>query len=123
MILYAICAIIVAILSIILFFKIWGMTNDVKEIKDRLARVLPTEEEKMSEELKSATMSAEEKAIVMESDFKIGEMVRYAPMNRVMIVKSIHEDGKIECVSYKKNGTEEFEGLYDPAQIEHYKAE
>lgn len=35
-----ICTIIFSILSIILFFKLWAMTNDIKEIKDRLIHKL-----------------------------------------------------------------------------------
>ena len=34
-------------------------------------------------------------------------------MNRIMFIKELHSDGKIECVSYKKDGKEEFEGLYE----------
>jgi hypothetical protein len=34
--LFAIISIVSSILSIILFFKIWGMTNDVKNIKENL---------------------------------------------------------------------------------------
>lgn len=121
MILYAICAIIVSVLSIILFFKVWGMTNDVKEIKERLANVLLTEKEKKHVELqKAALASGEDNTDIVASEFKVGETVRYAPMNRIMVVKSIQKDGDIECVSYKKNGNEEFEGVYKPSQIEHY---
>lgn len=121
MILYAICAIVVSVLSIILFFKVWGMTNDVKEIKERLANVLLTEKEKKHVELqKVALSSSEDNTDKVASEFKIGETVRYAPMNRVMVVKSIQKDGNIECVSYNKNGKEEFEGVYRPSQIEHY---
>ena len=32
MVLYTICLVIVAVLSIILFFKVWGMCNDVKKL-------------------------------------------------------------------------------------------
>lgn len=35
-----ICTIIFGILSIILFIKLWAMTNDIKEIKDRLIHKL-----------------------------------------------------------------------------------
>lgn len=38
-----IVGIILSILSIILFFKLWGMTNDVKEIKNILDLMLRKE--------------------------------------------------------------------------------
>lgn len=116
-----ILSIVFAILGIILFFKIWGMTNDIREIKERLTEVLPTENEKKHFELQNSIKHQKEKDVAANSSFVIGETVRYAPMNRVMIVKSIHADGKVECVSYKKSGEEEFEGIYEPEQIEHFK--
>lgn len=107
------------ILGIILFFKIWIMTNDIRAIKDRLTEVFPTNNEKAYEKLHEAAKTPEVNAAEAASSFALGETVKYAPMNRIMIIKSIHADGKIECVSYKKDGSEEFEGLYEPSQIEH----
>lgn len=120
MILYYVCAIIVAILSIILFFKVWGMTSDVKDIKERLSSVFPTENEKKYIEQQKSIQNQEVAAPNVESEFSIGETVRYAPMDRIMIVKRIRENGDVECVSYKQNGKEEPEGVYKPGQIEHY---
>ena len=118
-ILIEILSIVFFILGLILFFKVWGMTNDVREIKERLTEVFPTEGEKKHIELQNALKPKEDEETAANSVFSIGETVRYAPMNRVMVVKSIHPDGKIECVSFKKDGKEEFEGLYEPGQIEH----
>lgn len=120
-ILIEILSIVFFILGLILFFKVWGMTNDVREIKERLTEVFPTEGEKKHIELQNALKPKEDEEAAANSVFSIGETVRYAPMNRIMVVKSIHPDGKIECVSFKKDGKEEFEGLYEPGQIEHYK--
>ena len=109
-----------AILSIILFFKVWGMTDDVRDIKERLISVFPTENEKKYVEQQKSIQNPEEVVSSVDSEFAVGETVRYAPMNRVMIVKRIQENGDVECVSYKQNGKEEPEGVYKPGQIEHY---
>lgn len=95
------------------------MTNDVREIKERLTRVFPTEDEKKYIEQQKSVKNTEEVVSKIDGEFAVGETVRYAPMNRIMIVKRIQENGDVECVSYKQNGKEEAEGVYKPVQIEH----
>lgn len=104
-----------ALLQIILFFKIWGMTNDVKDIKSRIDKVLPTEEEKKAELFIQKVQGDNNPPL--ESSFNVGDIVIYEPMNRIMSVKAILPDGRIECCSYTKNGKEEFEGVYTANQI------
>lgn len=46
----SIVAIILGILQIILFFKLWGMTNDVREMKNMLDIILRKEFQKSNED-------------------------------------------------------------------------
>lgn len=45
-ILLSIILLVFGILQVILFFKIWGMTNDIAEMNARFKAICPTEEEK-----------------------------------------------------------------------------
>ena len=109
------------ILQIILFFKIWGMCNNVAEMKDRLVRAYPTEEEKKSialyGKLHTPNTELKEENVVSSEDFKVGDGVIYEPMNRRMIIKTIDGNGLLRCVSYQPNGKEEYEGAYKPEQV------
>ena len=98
-----------AILCIILFFKVWGMCNDVRELKNYFIKVQGVE----TIALPANNENTE------DGVFEAGQTVIYPPMQRVMIVKEITDDGLIACVSYNK-GKEEFEGKYKPSQIKHY---
>lgn len=104
------------ILEIILFFKLWGMTDDVKEIKRRAIKAFPYEEE-LSSAVFREFANPQKPSITECGIFHVGDYVVYEPMNRRMVVKAIKEDGSIECCSYKANGKEEFEGVYKPEQI------
>ena len=68
--LYLILAIVWSILCIILFFKIWGMTNDVKEIKDHLLYSQTMERDNASLEQQKNTLSQ-----VTIQDIKVGDKV------------------------------------------------
>ena len=98
-----------AVLCIILFFKVWGMCNDVRELKNYFIKAHGVES------IVPQTSNKE----VEDGIFEPGQTVIYPPMQRVMIVKEITADGLIACVSYNK-GKEEFEGKYKPSQIKHY---
>ena len=97
-----------AILCIILFFKVWGMCNDVRELKNYFIKVTPPQQ------------IAPNTNPVTENVFEAGQTVIYPPANRIMIVKEIDAEGHISCFSYDKNGKEEFEGKYKASQIKHY---
>jgi hypothetical protein len=110
-----------SVLCIILFFKVWGMCNDVAEMKDRFAKVFPTDDEKKAMALQQksyigSTSNAEQEATEI-NDFKVGDSVIYEPMNRRMIIKRIGSGGLLQCVSYKPDGKEEYEGTYKPEQV------
>lgn len=110
-----------AILQIILFFKIWGMCDNIADIRQRLKLTFPNEQEKIetANKAKYQTQDAEDKNTTATSidGFKIGDKVIYEPANRKMIIKEISKDGKLVCVSYKPNGKEEYEGAYLPTQV------
>ena len=110
-----------SVLCIILFFKVWGMCNDVAEMKDRFAKVFPTDDEKKAMALQQksyigSTSNAEQEATEING-FKVGDSVIYEPMDRRMIIKRIGSNGLLQCVSYKSNGKEEYEGTYKPEQV------
>lgn len=106
------------ILQIILFFKVWGMTDNVAKIEQRFAEMFPIKNEEKHQELRQETQQASDNNKPDNIGiYTVGMKVCYPPMNRIMFIKELHSDGKIECVSYKKDGKEEFEGLYEESQI------
>lgn len=54
-----IIAIAVAVLNIILFFKIWGMTNHISEINDNLKMIMLSKKADIKEELKKESKPIE----------------------------------------------------------------
>lgn len=120
-VIFSIILLVFGILQIILFFKMWGMCNDVAEMKERFKAICPTEYEKKSVELyekqQKVFQHKTNPVVNNNSDFQVGDNVIYEPMNRKMIIKEITNDGKFVCISYKKDGSEEYEGTYKPEQI------
>ena len=100
------------ILNLILFFKLWGMCNDVADMKERLKGAFPTKEEK-----RTIDIAEKQQAQADGAGFNIGDNVIYEPMKRKMIIKEITENGMLVCISYKQNGKEEYEGTYKPEQV------
>lgn len=117
----AVVSIVWSVLCIILFFKVWGMCNDVAEMKDRFAKVFPTDDEKKAMALQQksyiGSTSNAEQEVTEINGFKVGDSVIYEPMNRRMIIKRIGSNGILQCVSYKPDGKEEYEGAYKPEQV------
>ena len=107
-IIVSIIIIVFGILEIILFFKIWGMCNNVSRIEQRLAEVFPTKNEEKHQELIQEQKKENGVNPTNIGIYTVGMKVCYPPMNRIMFIKELHSDGKIECVSYKKDGKEEF---------------
>ena len=116
-----IIAIIAAILGVILFFKIWTMTNDVRDIKERLSRVFPTDDEKQYDALTNAAKDDHRNPDAKDGIFAVGDKVIHIASNTLMVVKDIRKDGSLECYAIKKNGTEEYVGLFNPSQLKHCK--
>lgn len=105
------------ILQIILFFKVWGMCNDVAEMNDRMKSVLVTDEEKMAREWLRKQRLNEPPVVRKVEDFAVGDNVIYEPMNRRMIIGEITPEGLLACFSYRQDGTVEDEGKYKPYQL------
>lgn len=103
-----IASLVYSILCITLFFKVWGMCNDVRELKNHFIKTTPP---------KQVVPNTNP---ITEDVFEVGQTVIYTPANRIMIIKEIDTEGLIYCISYNKNGKEEFEGKYKPSQIQHY---
>ena len=119
-ILLSIILLVFGILQVILFFKIWGMTNDIAEMNARFKAICPTEEEKKINALIEKQNSANNtntETINNTEELNIGDNVIYEPMNRKMIIKEITKEGLLVCISYKENGKEEYEGTYKPKQV------
>lgn len=102
------------VLQIILFFKLWNMCDDIAAMHKRFKAVCPTKEESHFVEL-----MAQKQAKVKDdkTSFEVGDRVIYPPMNRRMIIKQITNDGRFVCISFKSDGTEEYEGTYKANQI------
>ena len=69
-----------SILNIILFFKIWGMTNDVKAIKERL-------------------LHGNSKINVDSNKFKIGDFVVYKDTNETLVIIDTYKDSTYSCLN------------------------
>ncbi|WP_065218404.1 MULTISPECIES: hypothetical protein [Butyricimonas] len=67
------------ILQIILFFKIWGMTNDVKQIKNKYL---------------SEKRNITQKAI---ANFSVGSIVTERKTGRKVSISEINPDGTYKC--------------------------
>lgn len=122
-VLLSIVLLVFGILQVILFFKIWGMTNDVAEMNARFKAICPTEEEKKINALiekQNSTNETNTEAINNTKVLNIGDNVIYEPMNRKMIIKEITKEGLLVCISYKPNGKEEYEGTYKPEQVKRF---
>ena len=73
------------ILNIILFFKLWGMTNDVSAIK----KLLETSKDRIDNKTKSK--------------FNVGNRVMAKSYNGVMEIIDIYDDGSYNCIDVNSN--------------------
>lgn len=93
--LISIVCLIFGILQIILFFKIWGMTNDVRAIKEYLIK---TEE---SQKISSNEYPNEENSLGQDSSekgtFEIGSIVLYTPENVKMKIIGFSSPDVYKC--------------------------
>ena len=102
----SIVIIVFGVLQIILFFKLWGMTNNVKKIK----RILNNKKEQDMEIGKT----------VIADGTKEGDLVVELKTERQMRVENITNDGKFECKAsgmivgvFKRNEIELFNKYWD----------
>ena len=81
-ILYAILLIIWSVLCFVLFFKIWGMTNDIKDIKTFLLKDV---------------LSKPECTYIGNNRFKVGDLVSTTDNEEDMQVIEAYENGTYKC--------------------------
>ena len=85
-----------AVLQIVLFFKIWGMTNDIREIKEKYLS--------STDPKKSVSLSNNQ-----PTEFSIGELV--------VEIKTNKQDGKYSCYT---GGGASHEGDFTAAEIKRF---
>lgn len=100
----SIIIIIFGILQIILFFKLWGMTNNISEIKELIKNY----------GVKEKPSQIQQKTVT-ERDIQIEDLVVELNNERELRVVNITEDGKFEC---KVLGAIAPAGLFDRSEIE-----
>ena len=96
--------IVFGILQIILFFKIWGMTNDIKTVKNEFIRMLRYKDGKVLKE-----SGVNEK-------LNIGDLVINIKSGKQMRIKCL-KDGKYSCYS---NGGTTFEADFEENEIKKF---
>ena len=90
------------ILQLILFFKIWGMTNDIREIKEKYL---------------SSTDPKKSVSPAQPTEFNVGELVVHIKTNKQMRIKEITEDGKYSCYT---GGGASHEGDFTESEIKRF---
>lgn len=73
------------VLNVLLFFKIWGMTDNIKDIK----RLLEDSKERKNNKTKSK--------------FSVGDNVIAKSYNGVLEIIDIYEDGSYNCIDVNSN--------------------
>lgn len=114
---FSLICVIFGTLNIILFFKIWGMTNNISSMKETLSQIEKYIRPK-EEELKVEKQDDNNKERA-PGEFRQGDRVLYPVVNRVMVVEEVLDDGKIRCFQIDKTGKKEPCGDYAPNQIQH----
>lgn len=92
------------ILQIALFFKIWAMTNNVKEM------LLILKKRSISDETSKESISSDKNKYL----FSVGDLVIRKLDKKQMRVKSITPEGKFSCYS---NGGVIHEGDFESSEI------
>lgn len=100
--LLSLVAVLFGVLQIILFFKIWGMTNDIREIKEKYL---------------SSTDPKKSVSPAKPTEFNVGELVVHIKTNKQMRIKEITEDGKYSCYT---GGGASHEGDFTASEIKRF---
>ena len=79
-VLYLVLAIVWSVLCLVLFFKIWGMTNDVREIKNSLLGHVETEIKR-------------DDSLINVGDFAIN-----VKTNETVMIAEINTNGTFKCI-------------------------
>ena len=96
-VLYLILTLVWSILCLILFFKIWGMTNDVRQIKNHLRGV-------------EETFVRNDTAML-----KVGDIAKNAKTNEKVLISEINSNGSIRCIDPE---THKLIGVFSAGELE-----
>lgn len=99
-----IIALVFGVLQIILFFKLWGMTNDINAIKEKY----------LSTDNNAVQLVAERDGL-----FEVGALVVNVKTEKQMRVKEINvQTGKYSCYT---NGGLVYEGDFSESELKQFK--
>ena len=84
------------ILNIILFFKIWGMTNDIKQIKDVICNNLSTDKD-----VSKTPISDDQEKVLNDNPIELipGDKVVNKYTNETVIISQVVDKDFVECES------------------------
>jgi regulatory protein YycH of two-component signal transduction system YycFG len=113
-----------SILGIILFFKIWGMTNDVRELKNKFLadgtdKVIKPQQENTTNQQSNAITNPDIDTTKDHEAFKIGDIALYEPENRKVKIEGITTTGSYN-VYMIDNPTEKY--CFQPFVLRHLKS-
>lgn len=111
-VLVSIATVVFAVLNIILFFKLWGMTNNVAEILkiiERSDRIVPP----------VCNVNEVEKKDSANGAFTEGQVVVNLKNEDQLKISAINPDGTFSCV---KNGSTTFAGNFKAEEIADFDA-
>ena len=112
----SIIIIVFGILQIILFFKVWGMTNDVRDMKIIMEKLIRNKG-KLTNERSSKNDREHISTDNIERDFKIDDLVVELKNERQLKISDITSDGRYKCRN--ANGISSA-GIFNRDEIELY---
>lgn len=104
--------IVFAILQLILFFKVWGATNDIRKIRNEVCKTTQVQEEKpTAPEVRKPTTSTQK-----GNNFNVGDWVttKDSP-DRVLYIDRLNNVGEFVC----KTTDGEIAGTFRESQLLH----
>lgn len=134
-IIYALCAFVWAILSIILFFKVWGMTNKVNDlyniiqkkeddskllysINQNLQSIADVLNNKLGVTTQSSSVKYDNATSTTTNEFSVGDNVIRVSDNESMVIEEVIEGGKYRC-SLKRD--KRMQSIYTLSELEKLK--
>ena len=93
-------------LNIILFFKIWSMTNDVNAIKEILISILDQQNPSNKNDIAS------------KANLKAGDVVINMENGEKLVVAEVFADGDVACKSNKKFGLRKLININNLKKVE-----
>ncbi|MCR4852136.1 MAG: hypothetical protein K5893_00915 [Prevotella sp.] len=112
--LFEVLALVWSVLCLILFFKIWGMTNDVKEIRDFLIDCKKPETIRKPEDGVVKREDTFEYTPEQFGKFHSGDLVCTASYSGVLEIVDCYEDSTYNC---KDTSTNELIGVFKESEL------